>query len=403
MEAWKILTIPEVEQFVEEHLDEDPALIALKHRKNEIPVQIVSERIKYLQRASKKLPAFFVKRCLFPPKAYEQSSSEAAARLKKFKGKRILDLTCGLGADVWNWSRSFEEVITLEPDPELFPIVQHNFQKLNLANVKVFPETAESFVENYQGERFEMIYADPDRRGADSERIHHPLEGAPNLRQIMPRLRMLTDLLVIKLSPMVELAELAALFPGLVGWTVISVEGECKEVLAIVSFSEEKESFSRRLSIARQGESWHLDLPLDQEIQPSGLTVEQIRFLAEPDVSAYKAHRLDGFLASGGPWKEDWSQLSRSGFFGSSSSPTEKMPGRMMAVEEIFPYKPGAIRKYLKAHGIRSLEITRRDFPFSPAEIRAALKVKQGGSFWLWCTQIDGVKWAFLGKKYSLN
>lgn len=402
MEAWKILTIPEVEQFVEKHLDEDPALIALKHRQNEIPVQIVSERIKYLQRARKKLPSFFAKRCLFPPKAYEQSSSEAAARLKIFEGKRILDLTCGLGADVWNWSQHFDEVITLEPDPELYPIVQHNFQKLDLSNVTVLPETAEAFVDRYNGDRFQMIYADPDRRGDGDNRIHHPLEGTPNLNLIMPRLRQLADLLIVKLSPMVELAELPVLFPDLAGWTVISVDGECKEVLAFISLNGTKEPLLNKCSISRLGQEWHLELPPPGEFQASDLSADQLTFLAEPDVAAYKAHRLDGFL-KGGPWKEEWEHLTRHGFLGSSSEPTVSMPARMMRIEAVFPYKPGIIKKHLKAESIRSLEITRRDFPFSPAHIRAALKVKQGGSNWLWCTEINGKKWAFLGKKYSLS
>lgn len=402
VEAWKILTIPKVEQFVEEHLNENPALVALNHKKNEFPIQIVSERIKYLQKARKKLPSFFAKRCLFPPKAYEQSSSEAAARLKKFEGKRILDLTCGLGADVWNWSQHFDEVITLEPDPELFPIVQHNFQKLDLYNVTVLPETAEAFVEGYNGEPFEMVYADPDRRGDGKARIHHPLEGAPNLNLIMPRLRQLADLLVVKLSPMVELAELPLLFPDLAGWTVISVDGECKEVLAFISLNSQKESLLNQLSISRLGQEWHLKLPSPDEFQASDLLPDRLTFLAEPDVTAYKAHRLDGFL-TGGPWKEEWKQLTRHGFLGSSSAPTVSMPARMMQIEAVFSYKPGLIRKHLKAESIRSLEITRRDFPFSPADIRAALKVKQGGSNWLWCTEINGNKWAFLGKKYSLS
>lgn len=401
MEAWKILTIPKIEIFVEEHLEDDPSQIALKHRNNEFPAGLVSTRIKYLQKARKKLPVFYDQRCLFPPKAYEQCTSEAAANLKKRTGARALDLTCGLGVDTWNWARQFKQVIALEPDPELFPIVQHNFNRLGIRNVQLLQLTAEAFLESYQGPPFDLIYADPDRRTQHNDRLHDPRQGSPHLESLWPQLEKIGSVIMVKLSPMVEIAEIPRLFPNVIRWVVLSVSGECKEVLVECSLNKAVEPRSNECWISRGGSEYFLPVPEAQaEEMPDAVNPEAITYLAEPDVSAYKAHALRSFLQAGA-WKDDWAFTSNQGFFISSQSPQEDFPGRILEVEWAIPFKPKVISKLLKQHGITQLEITRRGFPQTVAQVRKMLKIKAGGPYQLWLTEINQQKWGFIGKEKS--
>lgn len=387
--------------FVEKHLNDDPSQIALKHRNNEFPVGLVSTRIKYLQKAKKKLPAFYAQRCLFPPKAYEQCTSEAAANLKKRTGHRALDLTCGLGVDTWNWSRQFDQVVALEPDPELFPIVQHNFKRLGITNVQLLPLTAEAFLESYQGPPFELIYADPDRRSQHNERLHDPRKGSPHLESLWPQLEKISSGIMVKLSPMVEIAEIPRLFPNVIRWIVLSVSGECKEVLVECSLDKSWEPQPNECWISRGGQEYFLSLSAAPAVAlPKEVDIESIKYLAEPDVVAYKSHSLKSFLETG-EWKYDWEVVSPRGFYASDQRPEKEFPGRILQVESAFAFKPKAISRLLKQRGITQVEITRRDFPHTVAEVRKMLKIKAGGPYQMWLTEINQQKWGFLGKEKS--
>ncbi|MDP5169599.1 MAG: class I SAM-dependent methyltransferase [Bacteroidia bacterium] len=397
-EGWKILTTKKIEDFVEKNLSENPAELALRLPNNEFPVALVSARIKYLQKAKAKLPTFYASRCFFTPKAYEQCSSEAAVLLKSRNGHSALDLSCGLGVDTWNWARQFEHVTSLEPDTELSSIVQENLGRLGLANVKLHSIRAEDFLAAYDGPAFDLIYADPDRRDEHNRRLHDPREGSPNLLELWPLLRKHGRSLMIKLSPMVDVQEATRMFPEASSIIVLSVDGECKEVLVEIVWESPIAEPRRELWISRQGEVMKLALPGRPATTEAALPdPHAIRALAEPDVAAYKANDLQGFL-NAGDWRSDWQCNHRQGFYWSAQNPTKPFPGRILRVEQAFPFKPKAIAKFLKSKGIARVDITRRHFPQSVVEIRKALQLKDGGPYQLWCTEIGKEKWAFLGK-----
>ena len=76
-EQYRLLLTPEVRHTVEEQIGRDPAAIALDKR---IPhAALVATQVKYLARARTKLPSYYEARCILPPLAFEQASSEACA------------------------------------------------------------------------------------------------------------------------------------------------------------------------------------------------------------------------------------------------------------------------------------------------------------------------------------
>ncbi len=402
VEAWKILTAPDMESLIEQVIEEDPARLALRLHGNDFPARLVSERVKSLQKARYKLPTFYHSRCFFTLRALEQCSSEAAASLKIVSGDTALDLTCGLGVDTWNFARQMKQVTALEPDPELHAIVRHNFQQMGLSHVEVLNQTAEAFLADFQGPCFDLIYADPDRRPQSGARRHHPDDGSPAIRPLLPKLRTIGRRLLLKLSPMFDLAEAQRLFPEAHTIIVVSVEGECKELLLDIDLSEASgPASSVQLWMARKEGSYHISLP-DKPGPAAALPPPgDIRYLAEPDVAAYKAQRLEAFRQAG-PWAEEWAVSHPQGFWAAASRPTIAFPGRLLGVEAAFPYKPKALKSWLKARDISRLDITKRNFPFTVEQTRAALRMPAGGDYQLWCTEIKGEAWCFLGKPEAI-
>ena len=131
---------PEIVKFIEENRHFSTAEIILKYSSNkELPVKEIAEQIECLKKAKKKLPELNKHTLLYKKVSLEQASSELTAgyKLQKLKGKRIIDLTGGLGIDSIYFSKSFDEVIYCEINEELAEIAGHNFKTLGIKNVNV--------------------------------------------------------------------------------------------------------------------------------------------------------------------------------------------------------------------------------------------------------------------------
>ena len=113
---------------IERFIDSDPTRVALSATSH--GPQIATQ-VKYLQRARTKLPSYYRARCILPPLAFEQASSEETAALKSFEGNICIDLTCGLGVDSLYLSRRFTRVISLERDPLGRSFPRHEASRLH--------------------------------------------------------------------------------------------------------------------------------------------------------------------------------------------------------------------------------------------------------------------------------
>jgi 16S rRNA G966 N2-methylase RsmD len=136
-----------------------------------------------------------------------------------------------------------------------------------------------------------------------------------------------------------------------------------------------------------------LNNPLNSELKT------RFNYLIEPDVAFYKAR----FFEKGSPqYMDEKSTIltASNGFFLSNSIDNlHDFPSRIFQIEQTFNYQPKRISAFLKSEKINALNVVQRNFPFSAADIRAALKVKEGGDWFLICTLFQGEKWAFLAKR----
>lgn len=402
MEDWKILTHDRIQSLIEANLDNDPVRFALTQSNNEIPVALVSKQLKSLQKARSKLPLWYQKRAILPPLALEQCSSEATARLKKYLGARALDLSGGLGVDSYFLSQGFSHFVTLEVNSPLAEIQRYNLKLLHNDKIQVINQSAEDYLAQYKGPRFDLIYVDPSRRGEHNQRINALTEGRPNILQLLPLVRKHARQLLIKASPLLDLDEAYRLFPQASTLKVVSLNNECKEVLILIENLDAAlptEIVETRLQLQLLRGDCLQEYEFAYPLAETGFAERSSlpSFLAEPDVAFYKARAL-GQLWERSP-KEQCTLPHPDSYFFCDTALPQDFPGRQFRVLEAMPYKPRQLKKWLKQKGLKRLNLSKRNFPESIQQIRRQLQLAEGGDQFLLFSMWQGQRYAFFAER----
>lgn len=370
-EEFEYLSSPEGERLTELYLEDDPARLALAG----VPACLCT-RIKYLQRCREKLPAWYAARCLVPPLAYEQASSEAACGTRSYAGRLCIDLTCGLGVDAFHFSRRFDRVIAVERDEILARTAAYNFGRLGAKNITVVPDSAERFSECYKGPQADLVYIDPARRDPSARRVFLFEDCSPDLTVILPRLKRIAPRVVVKASPLFDVDE-AFRRLGPCTAEVVSVEGECKELLLDLDGPPEP-----KLRVTLSDRSGHIRryefASEERGAYASDFSPADYRHVFLPDAAFYKSRTVSALLRKHYPELQAV-LASENGAVFSHGLPVSPFCGRGYRIAETLPYRPKVLKKYLKDRNIQRMEILRRDFPFSSRDIAAALSVAEGG------------------------
>ena len=372
-EQYRLLLTPEVRHTVEEQIGRDPAAIALDKR---IPhAALVATQVKYLARARTKLPSYYEARCILPPLAFEQASSEACAARKSCSGNTVLDLTCGLGVDALYLSKRFREVITLERDATLAAVAEENFRRLGATNIRVINSSAEAFLASTL-DHFDWIYADPDRRSAGGRKLVRLEDCSPDIVALKPRLKQVSGRLCVKNSPLFDVGEALRLFPDS-RVEVLSLGDECKEVVVY------DDGTGPLVTATALGRGSFSAAPGETAPPPGRFDPERYGYLVIPDVSLQKARLARIHLAG----KADiWSDNG----YGFAVEEPEGVLGRTFAVESIEPYDPKRLKRELKGRGA---EVLKRDFPLAAEELMRRLGLHAGAGLRLAFTKIGNDFW----------
>jgi hypothetical protein len=394
-----ILLSDEFRRAVEENLGRDPHRVALDRG---VPhAALVASQVKYLGRAAVKLPSWYAARCIVPPLAFEQASSEEAAARKVYSGGLAVDLTCGLGVDTYALSRRFERVIAVERDPTLAAVARENFRRLGAENIEVVNASAEEFLAacattaasaapaaDNASRRVDLVYIDPDRRNSEGKKMVRIEDCSPDVVALLPRIRAMAPRLVVKLSPLFDVDEVWRVFGDTAGVEVVSVGGECKEVVADVAFATSAPPTIRAVAVGL-GDAEYLATQDIPHLPNQPFTPDLYRHLIIPDVALQKARLARRYFTERGVWIESDNGY---GFAveAPASPPAEatvtKAPaaaplmGRVLAIESIEPFDPKGLKRRLKAQGIKSIDILKRDFPLSTAAIARQLSIREGGT-----------------------
>ncbi len=378
-----ILKSSEWSQCLEAHILEDPAKIALSVSHPTIPTTLLATQVKYLQKAAKKLPSFYHKRCILTPRAFEQSSSEITAQMKPFSGNNCLDLTGGLGVDSVHFSNHFSSVTTIEADPILVEISKINLCKLEATNVEFHLSDAQTFLNNSRLPFYDLIYLDPDRRTSLGQRVIRLEDCQPPVLELIDLIFRHTNTCVIKVSPLFDIDEAFRKFNHVAKLHVLSVHSECKELLIEVSSSPVLET-EILINTYRNGQvssfsflnSHSVSTPYAQKIP------ENVSYIYEPDVAFYKARCTQELFAQYFPQLKGTMNHS-DGYFFAQGKLREKFPGRVFAIRERMSYQPRKLKKRIKSDIPQRIHLTQRYFPLSIKQIQQQLPVIPGGDEYL--------------------
>lgn len=384
------LSLPAARLLIEQHLHQKPEDFALHYKGKDFPVAMLATQLKYLQKSKNKLPSFYEVRAIIPPLAYEQCSSEQAARLKPIQGSRILDLSCGLGVDSLYFAKQAAEVVAVEKNEELCEINRYNFGLMGIGNVEFVAGSAESFLENYQGAPFDWVYIDPSRRNEQGGRLFLPQDLSPNVWELLPRIQEVGANLWVKFSPLYDIQAAQKDFPGLHELFIISIENEVKELGLVFRFRETAAQETPLHILSRNAQTKQNFVFAQQPSQLKKWAGESVAFVYEPDSAFYKARCCQALFQLYYAEKEVFASGGEQGFF-LSNEPIPTFAGRTFRLlSDFFPYQPKKILALLKEQNISQIHILQRNFPYSAALIRQSLKCKEGGTVFLVCTYREG-------------
>lgn len=396
-------------EFIREYRERDIRQLALQaNRFPDVDMPYALDQIQGWQIARRKLPKWAA--CdgvIFPPHlSMEQCSSEPTAQYKLNLtmewAERVghafsmTDLTGGFGVDFSFTSCAFAAATYVERNEQLCHIVEHNLPLLGLDNATVVCADAVEYLSTVEPQT--MLFLDPARRDEHGAKTVMLADCTPDVVQLLPQLLEKSRFTMLKLSPMLDWHKAVDDLQGTVREVhIVSVGGECKELLLVLSTVVESELkvYCADLSTASDTSSLFVYTPgSSAPVVNSKLKTQNSKFVHEPNASIMKAGCFDELAAAYGV-----SPVSRNSHLFLSDEPIEDFPGRSFVVERMTTMNKGELRKALV--GIEKANIATRNFPLTVAELRKRLKIKDGGDVYIFATTTaEGEHLLLISRKY---
>ena len=420
-------------EFVKQFRESDPRKLALQaSRYPDVDMPYALNQIQGWQTALRKLPSWAA--CdgvVYPPHLnMEQCSSEPTARYKQQVARRwaeripnasrtsMTDLTGGFGVDFSFTSRCFDCATYVERNASLCEVVGANLPRLGIRNAQVKCAEAEAVLK--QTEPQTMIFLDPARRDEHGAKTVLIADCTPDVCQLLPSLMQKSQFVMLKLSPMLDWHKAIVDLDGKVREVhIVSVDGECKELLLVLAPDGKPEvqvfcvdilsrpdseglyprsEFVYSIATNAQEEIVENNSKLENSTsaQPTNSTfniqhstlppatnstfnIQHSTFLFEPNASVMKAGCFDEIARAYGV-----SAISRNSHLFLSDRETDGFPGRSFAIDAVTTMNKRQLRQTLS--GMKQANIAVRNFPLSVAELRKRLKLNDGGDTYIFAT-----------------
>ncbi|MCQ2360012.1 MAG: class I SAM-dependent methyltransferase [Paludibacteraceae bacterium] len=324
----------------------------------------------------------------------EQASSQATAEFKATilrdigtEYESFIDMTGGMGVDTMFLSPLFKKAIYIEQNAELCSIATSNFKAMGIENIEVVCADSTQYISDI--EHASVIYADPARRSHSGGKLVSISDCEPNLLPFLDVILPKCGILMVKLSPMLDITIAEKELKGVTDLYVVSVQGECKELLAICS----KDSVgSISIHCVNLPETTEFTFTKEEEQNAAAPLSMPLKYLYEPNASILKAGAFKVLCSRFGVNK-----LHTSSHLYTSEHLITGFPGRTFEIEDIRKVH----KEYFK--DIEKANITTRNFPTSVAELRKKLGIKEGGDIYMFATTlINSEKRMLICKKSTI-
>ncbi|OBX26559.1 hypothetical protein LX77_00866 [Gelidibacter algens] len=370
---------PDVQEYINQHLKTDPTLLILKGVPfTEVSVQELVEQIEAKNKCEKKLPRWFQKSAIYYPNklSIEQTSSEVTAAYKSglIEGETLIDLTGGFGVDAYFFGKHFEKVTHCELNDELSHIAHHNFERLEILNIKSVASDGLLYLENSE-ENFDWIYVDPSRRHDSKGKVFFLKDCLPNIPEHLATLWSHSKNIMIKTSPLLDITVGLNELEHVKTIHIIAVNNEVKELLWVLEHGFSGEISIKTINLKKQY-SEYFDFILEDESKVETTYSEPLTYLFEPNSAILKS---GGFHSLSETFNV--SKLHKHSHLYTSDTLIE-FPGRAFRILKSIPYN----KKQVKGLSIEKANITTRNFPESVQNLRNMFKIKDGGEQYLFFT-----------------
>ncbi|WP_425637176.1 THUMP-like domain-containing protein [Algoriphagus yeomjeoni] len=366
------------QQFVQDHLREDPAFLLFRYQeKTDFDLRAAVQQISARQKATKKLPSWSANsRIIFPASiSLEQSSSEQTAEFKarNKSGQLMIDLTGGFGVDSYYLNKAFEKAIYCEQQEELAELVEHNLEVLAPKKFEIVKGDGLAFLAKTDT-HFDLIYADPARRGKGNQKLYKLQECEPDVVSSWEMMKSKADSILLKVSPMLDITQALSELPDIQKVQVLSVKNEVKELL--LHWKKEAPEVPLTIEANDLGakESSFSFEPTEEENSQSEYG-EVEKYLIEPFSGVLKAGAFKTFGARFGLKKLD----SNSHLYTSADFQVD-IPARVFEVVQEVQPKKGEIKKLFTSGKIN---VITRNYASGSEELKKKLGVKDGGNDFL--------------------
>ena len=383
MDFSKIIS-SDIQNYINQNINSDLNKLLLKKSQfSDVTMQEIVQQIKGRKTAEKKFPFLTKEGIVFPPNLnLEQASSQSTAEYKaqNLKGKSFLDLTCGFGIDAYFLSKNFDEVTLIEQNPELISLVESNWKTLG-RKAHFINKNLEEFLENLRQaqidnfNKFDVVYLDPARRDQQNKKKFLLEDLSPNVLEIQEKLHSITDKIIVKLSPLIDISYLISELKNITEIQIIAVRNEVKELVLIIenNQSTDNQQPTTIKCINLESNEPEFSFNFNDEKSAKSEFSESSKFLFIPNNSILKAGAFNIISEKFGLKK-----LHPNTHFYTSEHNIENFPGRVLQIEKIEAKDLKKGEKY---------NIVSKNYPLKPEEIKKKYKLNDGGNHYLVFTQ----------------
>ncbi len=281
---------------------------------------------------------------------------------EQLPGATVIDLGCGIGGDLVALARAGLRVTGVERDPLTAAVARANLSVLGLAG-----EVRTGAAEDVDHAAYDVVFADPARR-ADGRRVFDRHAYSPPWSFVTG---LLERTACVKVAPGIPHDAV----PDGVEAEWVSDAGEVKEA-ALWSGALATDAV-RRATLLPSGTTVTSAEAVPPRTGPVG------RYLYEPDGAVIRAGLVTAVCAA-----VDGHLLDPRIAYVTTDRPVQTALATAYEVLEQLPYSEKALRRWVRDHGVGTLEIKKRGVDVDPAVLRRRLAPKGSGSATLVVTRI---------------
>lgn len=370
----------DIQEFINRNLNVDiPTLLFQKSSFPDVSSKELAEQIEAKQKAKKKLPTWFaLKNCYFANKLnISQTSSELTAKYKAnlVSGNYLADLTAGFGVDTHAFCKVAKHVFHIEKNEILSKIAKSNFEQMGVSNINFITGNGIQFLTDLKV-KLDWIYIDPSRRSNTNKKVYYLSDCEPDITKHLDLFFFNSDNILVKTGPLLDLTIGISQLKHIRQIHIIAVDNDVKEVLWELKNRFEGEPLIKTVNLTKEhNEVFEFSAQDEKQAIPEFSDPQE--YLYEPNVAVLKS----------GAFKliSERLKVNKLHIHSHLYTATEllRFPGRVFRIKQVISYN----KKEVKKLGLTQANVSTRNFPDSVSVIRKKLKLKDGGTNYLFFTK----------------